>query len=85
MGRYFRPPRRRDRRAWEQLRVVAEHGYRFRGEGAVAWMRLVQEQTTGRLDAGPLIANCSCHSRTEGQRLLRAIAVRKRANRQRRG
>ena len=81
MGRYFRPPRRNDERTWRQLALLAEHGFRFRSEGAVVWARFVQGHTTGRLDAEQLIANCSSQSRTEGQRLLRTIALRRRDGR----
>lgn len=83
MGRYFRPPRREDTRAWRHLWLLAEHGYRFRTEGSVAWARFVLSSTTGRLVARPLIANCACHTRTEGQRLLLAIAVRQQRTRRR--
>ena len=77
MGKYFRPPRRRDKRDWEQLRLMAEHGFRFPTAGSVAWMQFVLAWTTGgRLDARPMIANCFCRTRSEGQRLLQKIALR---------
>lgn len=73
MGRYFRPPARRRRREWEQLRRLAEHGFRFTRVGSVAWVQFITQATTGRLDADWLIAACSCHWRTEGQCLLHKI------------
>jgi hypothetical protein len=76
MGRYFRPPARRDLRAWRELERLAAHGFRFRREGHVAWRQFVQNGTTGRLDAAIMIANCSCQHHPAGKWLLRQIALR---------
>ena len=75
MGKYVRPPRRNNGRAWQQLRLLAQHGIRFTRAGDVAFMRHILNSTTGRLDARPLTAKCLCHVRTEGQRLLKAIVL----------
>ena len=77
MGNYFRSPRLRKKRDWEQLRRLAEHGFRFPTKGSFAWVRFVLASTTGgRLDARLVIASCSCHTHKKGQRRLRQIALK---------
>lgn len=73
MGKYFRPPRRANKKAWEQMRLLAEHGIRFRSEGTVAYQRMATGPKPSLRKTKQSIAACPCHTRTEGQRLLRKI------------
>lgn len=83
MGKYFRPPRREDRRAWAAFADLAEHGVRFHSEGVVAFTGVYRGTRIKRRRAAQIIGDCPCHTRTEGQRLLRVIAGRQRSGRRR--
>jgi len=74
MGKYFKPPRREDKQAWEQVRLLAEHGIRFSSEDAVAFHRMITGPRPRMRQTRQAIVCCPCHTRTEGQRLLRTIA-----------
>ena len=74
MGKNFRPPRHENKRAWEYWRLLAEHGFRFNTEGEAAFHRWGEGPGSGPDQAQQVIAACQCHTRTEGQRLLRTIA-----------
>jgi len=77
MGRYFRSPRRRNVRVWEQLQLLAEHGIRFSSDDDVfSWGHFFDDHGGARW-AKAAIAACPCHSRLAGQRLLKTIAQNK--------
>lgn len=74
MGSYFRPPRRNDRRAWEQVQLLAEHGVRFyTGGAAYIWASIPITQRSLRA-AQSMLARYSDQAQTEGRRLLQQIA-----------
>lgn len=68
MGNYFRPPRRNDRRAWEQMRLLAHQGIRFYTEvSAYIWGSEGVKQRSLRATKTRLY---SARAQTEGERLL---------------
>src|SRR5690349_21524084 len=76
MGKYFRPPRREDEQGWKRMERLAEHGIRFYSEGTVAFMHFVGGARPKMRHIEQMIACCSCHTRTPGQRLLLKIACK---------
>ena len=74
MGKYFRPPRRENKREWENARRLAEHGIRFTSAGTMAFLRFVGGPGFDKEVMDQMIACCPCHTSTEGRRLLLEIA-----------
>jgi hypothetical protein len=73
MGRYFRPPRKVDRRSWQRLKLLGEHGYRFTRPDDIVIILGRMKSNTSLRDTRQQIANCGCHVRTKGQRLLKKL------------
>lgn len=38
MGAYFEPPRKLSKKRWEVMKVLADHGYKFRSEGSKSYI-----------------------------------------------
>jgi hypothetical protein len=77
MGRFFRAPKQQEKATWEQLRLLALHGVRFTRATMVDTWGAFFTNHGGARWAKAQIAQCSCHTKTPGKRLLQTIAQNK--------
>jgi hypothetical protein len=79
MGKYFRPPRSNDRQGWESMRRLAAHGYRFRSESSMAFLRYIGGTRLAKRDIEAALAYYVY--KTDGERLLHKIDQKKKVRR----
>ena len=77
MGRYFCPPRRNDRRAWEQMRLLANEGMRFYSGGAKYCWRIEGVTQKSIRVTQRRLQKWKEQPRTQGEMLLQQIAQKR--------